>query len=275
MIDAGRASLGGRTALVTGGGAGIGRGIALGLAGFGARVAILELDAERATAAADAVVAAGGEALALPGDARVAEHWEHALARTVERFGGVDILVNNAGGVFAQPFLESRQKGWDALVRANLTSVFHGTQLVGRIMVEQGRGGSIINVVSIEAARAAPLYAAYAAAKAGVVGFTKTMALELAPHRIRVNALAPDVCLTEGLLAITGPADSERLARAIPLGRAGVPDDVAGAAVFLASDLSTYVTGVVIPVDGGTAAAGGWYREPDGDGWVFGPPRRR
>jgi len=275
MIDPSRASLSGRTALVTGGGAGIGRGIALGLAGFGARVAILELDAERATATADAIVAAGGDALAVPGDARVAEHWEQATARAVERFGGVDVLVNNAGGVFAQPFLESRQKGWDALLRANLTSVFHGTQLVGRIMVAQGRGGSIINVVSIEASRAAPLYAAYAAAKAGVVGFTKTMALELAPHRIRVNALAPDVCLTEGLLSMTGPADHERLAAAIPLGRAGVPDEVAGAAVFLASDLSTYVTGVVIPVDGGTAAAGGWYREPDGDGWVFGPPRRR
>jgi len=236
---------------------------------------VLELDAERATATADAITSAGGAALALPGDARVAEHWEHAVARTVERFGGIDVLVNNAGGVFAVPFLESRAKGWDALVRANLTSVFHGTQLAGRVMVDGGRGGSIVNVVSIEAARAAPLYAPYAAAKAGVVSFTRTMALELAPHRIRVNAIAPDVCLTEGLLAMTGPADHERLARAIPLGRVGVPDDIAGAAVFLASDLSTYVTGVVLPVDGGTAAAGGWYREPEGDGWVFGPPRRR
>lgn len=274
-MEASSISLAGRTAIVSGGGAGIGRGIALGLAAFGARVTILELDAARATSTADAVVAAGGDALAFPGDARVAEHWDAAVAQTLERFGSLDVCVNNAGGVFAAPFLDTKPKGWDALVRANLTSVFLGTHAAGRAMVDGGRGGSIINVVSIEAARAAPLYAAYAAAKAGAVGFTKTMALELAPHRIRVNALAPDVCLTEGLLAMTGPADHERLARAIPLGRAGVPDDVAGAAVFLASDLSTYVTGVVIPVDGGTAAAGGWYREPDGDGWVFGPPRRR
>src|SRR5262245_31898799 len=125
-MDASSISLAGRTALVSGGGAGIGRGNALGLAAFGARVAVLELDVERAPATADAIAAAGGEALALPGDARLAEHWEDAVTRTVARFGTIDVLVNNAGGVFAVPFLESRPKGWDALVRANLTSVFHG-----------------------------------------------------------------------------------------------------------------------------------------------------
>jgi NAD(P)-dependent dehydrogenase (short-subunit alcohol dehydrogenase family) len=105
------------------------------------------------------------------------------------------------------------------------------------------------------------------------VSFTKTMAVELAPHRIRVNAIAPDICLTEGLAAVVPPGDPERFADIVPLGRPGEVDDVAGAVVFLASDLSSYVTGVLLPVDGGTAAAGGWYRA--GDGWMLGPKRSR
>ena len=136
-------------------------------------------------------------------------------------------------------------------------------------MVAAGRGGSIVNVTSIEGVRAAPGYAAYAAAKAGVVNFTQTAAVELAPHGIRVNALAPDVCLTEGLQALQEGSDRSPGA-AVPLGRAGHVDDLAGAAVFLASDLSSYVTGHVLHVDGGTHAAGGWY--PHEGRWVLGPP---
>ena len=176
------ASLEGRSAAVTGGGAGIGKGIALGLAAFGARVALLEKDPERAHKAAAEIEAAGGTALALVTDVRESEAVEQAMASTCERFGGIDILVNNAGGVFAAPFLETNERGWDALWRANLKHIFHCTKSAGSRMVEQGRGGSIINVVSIEGVRAAPLYAAYAAAKAGAINFTKTMALELAPY---------------------------------------------------------------------------------------------
>jgi NAD(P)-dependent dehydrogenase (short-subunit alcohol dehydrogenase family) len=264
----------GRGAVVTGAGAGIGKGIALALARFGARVALLEIDPDSCARAGDEVRAAGGEALAIPTDVRDREAVERAVETTVERFGGVDVLVNNAGGTFAAPFLESVEKGWDALHRANLKSVLHCTQAVARRMVARGRGGSIVNVVSIEGVRAAPAYAPYAAAKAGVISVTQTTAIELGPHGIRVNAIAPDICMTEGLRAIVPEADRERFRWTVPLGRAGEPDDVAGAALFLASDLSRYVTGVVLHVDGGTHAAGGWYRDPSSGAWTLGPPKR-
>ena len=273
MSDAAKPLLAGRTAIVTGAGAGIGKGIALGFAASGARVAVLELDAETGGRTAAEIAARGGEALALPTDVRDGDALERAVAATRERLGAVDVLVNNVGGTFRAAFLETREKGWDAIIRANLKTVLHGTRAVAPGMIERGRGGSIINVVSIEAQRAAPGYAVYAACKAAVVSFTRSMAVELGPHGIRVNAIAPDICLTEGLERLIDEADRARHPSIVPLGRAGVPADVAGAAVFLASDLAGYVTGVTLPVDGGTHAAGGWYRAAGGD-WVLGPPRR-
>ncbi|OPE46252.1 SDR family NAD(P)-dependent oxidoreductase, partial [Mycolicibacterium diernhoferi] len=184
-IDPSAVSLAGRVAVVTGGGAGIGRGIAAGLAAFGARVAVWERD-ETSCAAAAAEV----DGLGLVTDVRDAGAVDEALARTVEQLGPVQILVNNAGGTFASPLLETSENGWDALYRSNLRHVLLCTQRVARSMVETGRGGSIINVTSIEGVRAAPGYAAYAAAKAGVINYTQTAALELAEHGIRVNGLA-------------------------------------------------------------------------------------
>lgn len=255
-------SLDGRVAVVTGGGSGIGRGIAAGLAAFGASVMIWERD-ERACAAA--------EVPALAVDVRDSAAVDRALAQTVTELGTPTVLVNNAGGTFFSPLLDTSENGWDALYRANLRHVLLCTQRVARVMVDASLPGSIINLTSIEGARAAPGYAAYAAAKAGVINYTQTAALELARHGIRVNALAPDITLTEGLAALSEGEHGDRFARIVPLGRPGHVDDLAGAAVFLASDLAAYITGQTLHVDGGTQAAGGWYHRADGDGYVYGP----
>jgi 3-oxoacyl-[acyl-carrier protein] reductase len=255
-----------RVAVVTGGGAGIGRGIARGLAAFGARVAIWERDPETAVATAKEV---GG--IGIVTDVRESDQVDDAMARTVAELGPVGILVNNVGAVFSSPILETSENGFDALYRANLRHVIICTQRVARNMVEAGNGGSIVCLTSIEGVRAAPGYASYAAAKAGVINFTKTAALEFAPYGIRVNALAPDITITEGLTAIAPPGFEERIGFTVPMGRAGHVDDVAGAAVFLASDMSRYITGQTIHVDGGTEAGSGWYHHPETGVYSLGP----
>jgi NAD(P)-dependent dehydrogenase (short-subunit alcohol dehydrogenase family) len=255
-----------RVAVVTGGGAGIGRGIARGLAAFGAKVAIWEMNPETAAAAAEEV---GG--LGIHTDVRQSDQVDNALAQTTAELGPVTILVNNAGGVFFSSLLETSENGFDALYRANLKHVIICTQRVARSMVERGSGGSIINVTSIEGVRAAPGYAAYAAAKAGVINFTKTAALELALEGIRVNALAPDITITEGMLSVAPPGSDQHFGLAVPMGRAGHVDEMAGAAVFLAGDLSSYITGQTIHVDGGTQASSGWTHHPDTGAYVLGP----
>jgi NAD(P)-dependent dehydrogenase (short-subunit alcohol dehydrogenase family) len=260
------ALLTGKVAVVTGGGAGIGRGIARGLAAFGARVAIWERDEETAAAAAAEVAGLG-----ITTDVRETVQVDAALAQTTAELGPINILVNNAGAVFLSPILETSENGWDALYRANLKHVILCTQRVARGMVQSGTGGSIISVTSIEGVRAAPGYAAYAAAKAGVINFTKTAALELAPYSIRVNALAPDITLTEGLASVAPPGAEKQFGFTVPMGRAGHVDDLAGAAVFLAGDLAAYVTGQTLHVDGGTQASSGWYHHPDTGSYVLGP----
>jgi 3-oxoacyl-[acyl-carrier protein] reductase len=255
-----------QVAVVTGGGAGIGRGIARALAAFGASVAIWERDDETAASAAKEV---GG--LALTTDVRDSAQVDAALARTTQELGPVRILVNNAGGVFLSPILETSENGWDALYRANLKHVMLCTQRVARTMVANGAGGSIISVTSIEGVRAAPGYAAYAAAKAGVINFTKTAALEFAPYGIRVNALAPDITLTEGMATVAPPGAEARFGLTVPIGRAGHVDEMGGAAVFLAGSLSSYVTGQTIHVDGGTQASSGWYHHPENGSYILGP----
>ncbi|HEX9176517.1 MAG TPA: SDR family oxidoreductase [Mycobacterium sp.] len=276
VLTRGAVSLDGRVAVVTGGGSGIGRGIAVAFAEFGARVAVWEKDLDTAQAAS---AETGG--LGCVTDVRDADQVDAAMSTTVETLGVPTILVNNAGGVFWSALLDTSPNGWDALIRSNLTHVLLCTQRVARAMVDAGRGGSIINVTSIEGFRAAPGYAAYAAAKAGVVNFTKTAALELAPRGIRVNGLAPDLTITEGILNmappgldVAGPAApdfEQRTSLMIPMGRPGHVDEMAGAAVFLASDLSSYVTGQTIHVDGGTAAASGWYHDPGDGHYILGP----
>jgi len=257
-----------RVAVVTGGGAGIGRGIAAGFKAFGAQVTIWERNPESCASAAAEIGALG-----ITVDVRDSAAVDAALAQTSAALGPVTILVNNAGGVFWSGILDTTENGWDALYKSNLRHVYLCTQRVARGIVEQKLTGSIISVTSIEGVRAAPGYATYAAAKAGVINYTKTAALELAPHGIRVNALAPDITVTEGIRQVAPPGSEERFGFTVPMGRAGHVDEMAGAAVFLASDMSSYITGQTIHVDGGTQAASGWYHDPKSGAYALGPTR--
>lgn len=265
-IDPSNILLTGRVAVVTGGGEGIGRGIAAGLAAFGAKVAIWERNPETCAAAAESLGALG-----IVTDVRDSGQVDAALERTANDLGTVSILVNNAGGAFASPLLETTENGWDALYKANLRHVLLCTQRVSQRLVAASLPGSVVNVTSIEGVRAAPGYAAYAAAKAGVINYTKTAALELATRGIRVNALAPDLTVTEGLLRLSPEGLSESARHMIPMARAGHVDEMAGAAVFLASDMSSYITGQTIHVDGGTQAACGWHHDPRTGDYQLGP----
>ena len=242
-----------RVAVVTGAAAGLGRAIAESFARFGADLAVCDRDAENLGATGHAIESTGRRVLAAVLDVRDAARVREFLDGVEAAFGRVDILVNNAGGGFHSPFLDVNEKGQDALVRENFASVTHFIRGTVPLMT---RGGSIINVTSIEAHRAGPGYAVYSAMKAAVANLTKSLALELGERMIRVNCIAPDVIPTPGI--------GQELPVRTPLPRQGHPDDAAGAALFLASDLSTFVTGSTIHVDGGNWAAGGWHRGENG-----------
>ncbi|MFT4046403.1 MAG: SDR family oxidoreductase [Solimonas sp.] len=271
-----QALLNDQVALVTGGGGGIGRAIALALAAVGADVAIADIVPERCEETAARVRELGRRALPVPTDVMDTAQVAALVARADERFGRIDILVNNAGGVGGRPFLEQSERSWRRHIDLNLVSVLAATSAAVPVMIRGGRGGTIINVTSIEASRAAPNFAVYAACKAGLNNLTRTLALEFADHGIRVNAIAPDVTVTPGLRGNrTGPVDPSKwiepasaqraaIARRIPLGREGIDHECGDAAVFLASSMSSYVTGTILPVDGGAWASSGWLRNSAG-----------
>jgi len=246
-----------RVAVVTGAAVGIGRAIAVTLAHFGADVALCDRDAENLATAAVEVEDAGRSVLTAELDVREADHVDAYASAVRDRFGHVDILVNNAGGGFRSDFLSVNAKGQNALVRENFDSVTLFVRAFVSLMPPDG--GSIINLTSVEAHRAAPGFAIYAAQKAAVAQLSRSLALELGTMGIRVNCIAPDLIPTPGV----GPLEGDSVTTA-PIGAAGHVDDCAAAAVFLAGAGSRFITGTTIHVDGGTWASGGWHRLSDG-----------
>ena len=273
MTDGNAASLlglDGKVALITGGGAGIGRSIVEKFTAFGIKVATIEIDAERAKS----VQAAQPDALVITGNADDEAIVAVALDQVAARFGRLDVLVNNVGDFLKMggPFGSSTAEQWDALYRVNLRHMFVVTRAALPLMRKSG-GGSIINVSTIEAFRGIPRLAVYGAFKAGITGFTQSLAVELGPDHIRVNAIAPETTNSEQVKATprVPPENKDYIARWFPIGRFGEPEDCAGAALFLASDfLSGWVSGTTIHVDGGALAAGAWLQLPEG-GWTHIP----
>jgi len=268
MNPQGALDFSGKTALITGGGAGIGRAIAENLGALGARVVIAEIDPQRADAVRAALDAAGVESLVTPTDVCESSQVATLCDQIEQRFGGLDIAVNNVGDFLGimRPFARTTEDEWDALYAVNLRHLFIVTRAALPLLRKHGRGGSIINLSTIEAFRGHPICPVYSAFKAGVTGFTRSMAVQLGPERIRVNAIAPETTQTEQVKPSTfvNPQYREHIERWIPLGRFGEPMDAAGCAIFLASDLSAWVSGTTLHLDGGALAAGGFYRTPDG-----------
>lgn len=248
--------LSGKIAIVTGSGKGIGKALALGLAEAGAKVVVSARTSADIEATAEDIRALGGESLPVPTDVRNSEQVEVMLQKTLEKFSRVDILVNNAGGSFNVPPLDMSENAWDSIIRENLKSVFLCSSAVGKTMKEQ-KSGSIINISSIAAIKSYLPNAAYGAAKAGIVNLTKTMAVDMAPYGVRVNAIAPGYIETPGIAALLeqAPDVRQQMQNQIPAQRLGKPDDITGAVVFLASDASDYVVGDTIIIDGGLVCA--------------------
>lgn len=250
----------GRTAIVTGGAMGIGRGIVERLSEAGASVVIADTDLEAAQTTAKELAEHGRSVLALRADVGDADDVQHLFADTVGWRGGVDILVNNAGIFPSVPVTAMTPDDFDRVVRTNLRGVYLCSREAAVRMRAQGTGGRIVNVTSIDALHPSAVgLAAYDASKHGVWGFTKNLALELAGDGIWVNAIAPGAIATPGVATLQSAGDSsidpkamlESFLAQVPMRRMGAPDDIGRAALFLASDLASYITGVQLVVDGG------------------------
>jgi 3-oxoacyl-[acyl-carrier protein] reductase len=241
----------GKVALVTGASRGIGRAIAHALAGAGAQV-VLTSRGEAAQGVADEIVQAGGAALAASADVTDAAAMVATVDHALDTFGRLDILVNNAGVTRDQLLLRMKREDWDVVLATNLTGTFTCTQAVLKTMVRQ-RFGRIISISSVVGQSGNPGQTNYAATKAGIIGFSKALAREVASRNITVNVVAPGLIVTDMTRDISSDAQANWTAN-IPLGRLGTPDDVAAAVCFLASDAAGYITGQVLAVNGGMYA---------------------
>ena len=250
-----RFSLTGKVAAITGASRGIGRAVARGFAEAGADVALAARSAEQLEDLAREIEEIGRRTIVVPTDVRERSALERLVTRTTEELGGLHIFVNNAGGAgFVAPLVDVRPEGWDKVIALNLDSVFHGTQVAARAMASSG-GGSIIQISSVSGIEGSPGLSFYSAAKGGVRLMSQAAAKELAHSGIRVNCIAPGwvtTDLTEHVRADEGTRDL--IEAGIPMGRFAEPEEIVGAAIFLASDAASYVTGTTLVIDGGQTA---------------------
>jgi 3-oxoacyl-[acyl-carrier protein] reductase len=242
--------LDGKVTIITGASRGIGRSVAIELAKAGAKVVINYAGNEAAAEEVEnIIVTAGGQAITMQADVSNTEAVDAMIKKTIDVFGRIDILVNNAGITRDNLLMRMKEEDWDAVMNINLKGIFVCTKAVSRIMMKQ-RYGRIINMTSVVGIMGNIGQSNYAAAKSGVIGFTKSMAKELASRGITVNAIAPGFINTD-MTAVLTEQVKEELAGKIPAGRLGNPEDVAAAVAFLASDSANYITGQTLNVDGG------------------------
>jgi len=241
-----------QVAIVTGGGTGIGRVIAREMAKIGAHIVVASRNPEHVNPAAEEIQQLGRQGLAVVVDVRVPEQVDAMVEAAMDKFGRIDILVNNHGALFQCAVEDLSPGGWNAIIGINLTGVFLCSRAVGKVMIQQQRG-KIVNIVSIAGLHGSPMTAPYGAAKAGVINFTKSLAMEWSKHNIYVNAVAPGPILTESGrdLLWASPELQEKVRQQVPLKRYGEPEEVANAVIFLASEASSYITGETLYVDGG------------------------
>jgi NAD(P)-dependent dehydrogenase (short-subunit alcohol dehydrogenase family) len=248
-------SLSGKTAVVVGGGGVLAGEMAMGFAGAGARVVVADLNLAQAEARAEAIRAAGGQAMAVACDATLKSALLEARRRAVEEFGGVDILMNAAGVNSGTPFFEITEAEWQKLLDINLRSVFLACQVFGEQMVEAGKGGAIINISSASSGPPLSKVFTYGVAKAGVNQITQFLAREWAPYRVRVNALLPGFFPAEQNRKLLTPERTAQILNHTPMGRFGEASELVAAAIFLASEhAASFVTGAILRVDGGFGA---------------------
>ncbi len=251
MTDTTPFNLAGKVALVTGASSGLGRRFALTLAKAGAKVGVAARRTDKLADVVREIEAFDGRAVPIPLDVTDPVSVRAAAAAAETELGPISVLVNNAGTIVVRPLLEHAVEEWDRVVDTNLKGVWLMTQEVARHMVRLGHGGSIINIASMLGLTTQPMVPSYCAAKAGVIHLSRAMALELAAHKIRVNAIAPGFFDSEMTHDYLGSSAGRAMATRIPMKRTGAADELDGALLLLASDASSYMTGAVLTVDGG------------------------